>query len=54
MLQFDKSVFADWSHLLGATQQTGSDLTITLDASDVITLKNVSMASFTSSNAKFV
>ena len=54
VLQFDHSVFADWAHLLGATHQQGSDLAITLDGSDVITLKNVSLASFTQSNAHFV
>jgi VCBS repeat-containing protein len=53
-LQFDSSLFADWSHLLGATTQQGSDLLITLDANDKLLLKNVTMASFTSSDAKFV
>ena len=54
VLQFDQSVFADWAHLLGATKQQGTDLLITLDASDVITLKNVSLASFTQASARFV
>ena len=54
VLQFDTSVFADWAHLLGATTQQGSDLAITLDPGDVITLKNVSLASFTSADAHFV
>ena len=54
VVQFDSSVFSDWAHLLGATSQVGSNLDITLDAHDVITLKNVSLASFTSSNARFV
>ena len=52
-LQFDKSVFADWAHLLGATKQVGGDLLITLDASDVITLKNVALSNFSQSNARF-
>jgi len=52
-LRFDTSVFADWAHLLGATQQAGSDLLITLDAQDSVTLKNVSMANFSASNAQF-
>lgn len=54
VLQFDSGVFADWAHLLGATTQQGSDLLITLDANDVLTLKNVTLANFTSQDAKFV
>lgn len=54
VLQFDSSVFADWAHVLGATAQQGSDLTITLDPGDVITLKNVSLANFTAQDVKFV
>ena len=54
VLQFDKSEFADWAHLLGATKQVGANLQITLDASDVLTLKNITLASFTSSSAHFV
>jgi uncharacterized repeat protein (TIGR03803 family) len=53
-LQFSSSVFADWAHLLGATKQQGSDLLITIDASDTVVLKNVTLASFTSADAKFV
>ena len=54
VLQIDTSLFADWAHLLGATAQVGTDLVITLDAADKITLKNVAMANFTSANAVFV
>lgn len=54
VLQFDQSLFEDWAHLLGATTQVGSDLVITLDADDKITLKNVAIANFTQSNAAFV
>jgi serralysin len=54
VLQFDADLFADWAHLLGATKQQGSDLLITLDASDTVLLKNVSLANFTSADAKFV
>ena len=53
MLQLDSNVFADWAHLLGATTQQGSDLLITIDASDSIVLKNVSLASFTQADVKF-
>ena len=54
VVQFDKSVFADWAHLLGATKQSGSDLMVTLDPTDVLTLKNVTLASFTQADAKFL
>jgi VCBS repeat-containing protein len=54
VLQFDSNVFADWAHLLGATTQVGADLQITLDPTDKITLKNVTLASFTSADATFV
>jgi VCBS repeat-containing protein len=53
-LQFDTSLFADWAHLLGATKQQGSDLLITLNASDTLLVKNVAMSNFTSADAKFV
>jgi VCBS repeat-containing protein len=54
ILQVDSNLFSDWAHLLGATQQVGTDLVITYDASDTITLKNVALSSFTSANATFV
>jgi Ca2+-binding RTX toxin-like protein len=53
-LVFDHYVFSDWAHLLGATTQQGSDLAITLDAADTLVIKNVSLASFTSNDARFV
>jgi Ca2+-binding RTX toxin-like protein len=54
ILQVDKTIFADWAHLLGATAQVGTDLIITLDPTDKITLKNVALASFTSADATFI
>ncbi|WP_353228619.1 choice-of-anchor tandem repeat GloVer-containing protein [Novosphingobium sp.] len=53
-LQVDKTVFADWAHLLGATTQSGADLLITIDANDSVLLKNVTLAAFASTDAKFV
>lgn len=53
ILQFSPTAFADWAHLIGATAQQGSDLVITLDAADVITLKNVTLAAFTSASTRF-
>ena len=53
-LAIDHTVFADWAHVLGATTQSGSDLLITIDASDQILLKNVTLANFTTSDVKIV
>ena len=54
ILQVDSTMFADWAHLMGATKQVGTDLLITLDPTDTITLKSVTLASFTSADAHFV
>ena len=54
VLRVDKTLFADWAHLLGATRQVGSDLVITYDANNTITLKTVTLANFTSADAVFV
>ncbi|WP_400771523.1 beta strand repeat-containing protein [Methylosinus sporium] len=53
-LRVDHTAFADWSHLLGATQQVGSDTVITLDAADSITLKNFAVTSLTQSQVQIV
>ena len=52
-LAFSTKAFADWAHLLGATKAQGNDLLITIDASNTVLLKNVSLASFVSSDARF-
>jgi Ca2+-binding RTX toxin-like protein len=53
-VQVNRSTFTDWAHLLGATQQVGNDLVITLDPTDSITLKDVALANFSSNDVKFV
>lgn len=53
-LQFDRSQFSDWAHLLGATVQQGSDLVINLDETDSVRLTGVSMSNFTSLDVRFV
>ena len=53
-LEIDRSVFADWAHLIGATRQVNGDLVITIDANDSIRLANVSLHAFTASDVKFV
>jgi hypothetical protein len=54
VLQFSTAVFADWTALLAATSQVGTDLVITQNASNTITLKNVTLSSFTSDDAIFI
>lgn len=62
VLQFDSDIFSDWAHLLGATQQQGSDLlitldavdTISLDAADTVALQHVALAHSTWADATFV
>ena len=53
-LAFDRSVFSDMAHLLGAAKQQGSDLAITIDPTDTVLLKNVALAAFFAADAKFV
>jgi len=43
-LQFNHSAFADAATALGHAQQAGTDVVITLDAQDVVTLHNVQLA----------
>ena len=52
-LEVSRSVFSDWSHLLGATQQTGNDLNITVNPNTHILIKDISLAAFAQSNARF-
>jgi len=53
-LNFDHNIFADWAHLLGATHQVGSDLVITVDQADSITLKNTTLTAFQAADVHFV
>lgn len=53
-LQFNRSQFDGWAHLLGATVQQGSDLVINLDANDSVRLTGVSLSAFTSLDVRFV
>ncbi len=43
-IDINHAVFADWAHLLAASSQSGSDVIITADANDTITLKNYTLA----------
>jgi len=53
-IQFAAADFANFAALMGATRQSGADTVITLDAKDVITLKNVTASALTSSQFSFV
>ncbi|WP_159731875.1 S8 family serine peptidase [Methylosinus sp. Ce-a6] len=53
-MQFGHSVFADWTHLLGAARQSGADTIIAISATDSVTLKNVAMSSLTQNQFQFV
>ena len=45
VIQIDTNVFADFAAVMNAASQVGSDTVITADASNVITLKNVTLSS---------
>ena len=45
VIQIDTNVFADFAAVMNAASQVGADTVITADASNVITLKNVTLSS---------
>jgi hypothetical protein len=47
------TMFADWAHLLADAKQSGSDVIITADSTDSITLKNTTLASLQQSLFNF-
>ena len=54
VIQIRDGLFADADAALAAAAQTGSDVTITLDASDSIVLKNVALANLHASDFEIV
>ena len=54
MIQLDHTIFADFATTLAHAAQVGSDVVITQDTADVITLKNVTKTSLTASDFHFV
>ena len=54
VIQFDKSLFANFAALEGAMQQSGSNVVITYDAHDHLVLDHVSMSQLSSANFMFV
>jgi len=52
-LQFNVTLFANFSAAMGAATQAGADTVFTIDANNSVTLDNVSKSSFTASNFHF-
>ncbi len=44
MIEFQNGIFANFAAVQTASQQVGSDVLITVDASNTILLKNVTLA----------
>jgi 20S proteasome alpha/beta subunit len=53
-LQFSQSVFADANAALNSAHQVGSDVAITLDSNDVVTLHNIQVANLHASDFHIV
>jgi hypothetical protein len=54
VIQFDKTLFANFSALQGAMHQVGDTVVITYDAQDQLVLNHVSLAQLSASNFLFV
>jgi len=54
VLEFSRSVFADFNAVQARSTQSGSNVTITYDALNSITLQNVALANLDSSDFFFV
>lgn len=53
-VQFDKSVFADFSAVVAASAQVGTAVVITLDGSNDITLQSMTLAKLTAADFLFI
>jgi serralysin len=54
VIEFDHNIFSSFAAVLAASQQVGADLTITADASNTLTLKNVALANLHTNDFQFV
>lgn len=54
VIEFDHSIFADYAALSAAAVQSGSDVLITVDSANTLTLKNVSLSSLHTDDFRFV
>jgi Ca2+-binding RTX toxin-like protein len=53
-VEFDRSIFSDFTDVLSHAQQIGNDTTITVDPNRSVTLKNVALSSLTAGDFRFV
>jgi hypothetical protein len=53
-LQFNATLFASFSAAMAAATQVGANTVFTIDASDKVTLDNVTKGSLTASNFHFI
>jgi Ca2+-binding RTX toxin-like protein len=53
-IQFDHAVFADYAAVQSHMQQVGSDVVITQDAQDLVTLHNVLISNLHASDFQFI
>jgi Ca2+-binding RTX toxin-like protein len=53
-VQFDRSIFSNFSDVLQHAQQIGNDTTITVDPNCSVTLQNVALSSLTAGDFRFV
>lgn len=51
-LQFDPTIFAAAANVLAAARQVGTDVVITANAQDQVTLKNATLASLTAADIR--
>ena len=54
VIQFDSSLFEDYSDVMAHAAVVGSDVVITYDANDTLTLKNIALANLHASDFHFV
>jgi len=53
IIQFDKAIFANWAQLLSHSVQSGSNVVITADPNNSVTLQSVTLSSLQQSNFQF-
>lgn len=54
VIEFDRSIFADFAAVLAASQQVGSDVLITHNSANTILLKNLSLANLNANDFSFI
>jgi hypothetical protein len=53
-LQFNASLFANFAAAMADASQSGANTVFTIDANDTVTLDNVTKASFTANDFRFI